>query len=89
MDVDNNYLIDLDSLRSAPELSKSQTKKLLEELEPNILNSDWITIGIMASHDYQAINALQSISKKFSSIKFSNNIAWKSELLKIKKIINS
>ena len=66
-----NNLVDLNSLRSAPQLSKRQIKKLLEELEANILNSDWITIGIMASHDYKAIEALQSISKKYSSIKFS------------------
>ena len=64
-------LVDLNSLRSAPQLSKRQTKKLLEELETNIFNADWITIGIMASSDNDAIKALQSISKKYSSIKFS------------------
>tara|TARA_B100000579_G_C22773654_1_gene825401 strand:+ start:1042 stop:1431 length:390 start_codon:yes stop_codon:yes gene_type:complete len=63
-------LVDLNSLKSAPKLNKSQIKKLLEELEPHILNANWITVGIMASHDYQAIEALQSISKKYSSIKF-------------------
>ena len=66
-----NKLVDLNSLRSAPQLNIRQTKKLLEELEANILNADWITIGIMASHDYEAIEALQSISKKYSEIKFS------------------
>ena len=65
-----NYLVDLNSYKSAPKLSKSQTKKLLEELETYILNADWITIGIMAYHDYHAVEALQSISKKYSSIKF-------------------
>ena len=65
-----NNLFDLNSLKSAPQLSKSQTKKLLEELEPYIFDADWITIGIMASHDYHAVDALQSISKKYSSIKF-------------------
>jgi len=49
-----------------------QEKKLLEELEANILNTDWITIGIMAPSDDRAIEALQSISKKYSSIKFGN-----------------
>ena len=68
--MDINYLVDLNSLRSAPQLSKSQRKKFSEELETNILNADWITIGIMASHDYKALEALQSISKKYSSIKF-------------------
>ncbi len=67
-----NYLVDLNSFRSAPELNKSESKKLLEELEPYILKADWITIGIMASNDYQAIEALQLISKKYLSIKFSD-----------------
>ena len=67
-----NKLIDLNSLRTAPQLNKSQVKKLLEELEANILNADWITIGIMASCDIEAIEALQSVSKKYSSIKFGN-----------------
>ena len=68
--MDINYLVDLNSLRSAPYLSKSQRKRFSKELETNILNADWITIGIMASHDYKALEALQSISKKYSSIKF-------------------
>ena len=65
-----NNLVDLNSLRTAPVLSSSQVKKLLEELESNILDSDWITVGIMASHDYEAIEALKSISRKYTSIKF-------------------
>ena len=65
-----NNLVDLNSLRSAPFLSSSQIKKLLEELETNMFNADWITIGIMANSDLDAIGALQSISKKYSSIKF-------------------
>ena len=65
-----NNLVDLNSLRSAPQLSKVQVNKLLDELEVNILNSDWITIGIMATSDIDAIQALISISKKYSSIKF-------------------
>ena len=69
--MDLNYLVDLNSLRSAPQLSKSQRKKFLEELETNIFKANWITIGIMASNDFEAIEALQSISKKYSSIKFS------------------
>ena len=67
-----NKLVDLNNLRTAPQLSNSQEKKLLEELEPNIFNADWITIGIMAPSDNEAIEALQSISKKYSSIKFGN-----------------
>ena len=67
-----NKLVDLNNLRTAPQLRVSQAKKLLDELEANIFNSDWITIGIMAPSDNKAIEALQSISKKYSSIKFGN-----------------
>ena len=67
-----NKLVDLNNLRTAPQLSKSQEKKLLDEIEANIFNADWITIGIMAPSDNKAIEALQSISKKYASIKFEN-----------------
>ena len=67
-----NKLVDLNNLRTAPQLSDSQVKNLLEELEANILKTDWLTIGIMAPNDNRAIKALQSISKKYSSIKFVN-----------------
>ena len=67
-----NKLVDLNNLRTAPQLSDMQVKKFLEELEPNILKSDWLTIGIMAPSDNTAIETLQSISKKCASIKFGN-----------------
>ena len=67
-----NKLVDLNHLRTAPQLSNSQEKKLLEELEANIFDTDWITIGIMAPSHKKAIEALQSITKKYSSIKFGN-----------------
>ena len=67
-----NKLVDLNSLRTTPQLSNSQVKKLLGELEVNIFNADWITIGIMAPSDKRAIEALHSISKKYSTIKFEN-----------------
>ena len=70
--MDINKLADLNSLRTSPLLSISQEKKLLGELETYIYNADWITIGIMAPSDTKAIEALQSISKKYSSIKFGN-----------------
>ena len=70
--MDIKKLVDLNFLRTSPELSNSQVKKLLEELEANISNADWITIGIMAPCDTKAIEALQSITEKFSSIKFEN-----------------
>ena len=65
-----NKLVDLKSLRTAPQLNNIHLKKLLEELELNIFYSDWITIGIMAPSDFEAVLALKSISNKFSSIKF-------------------
>ena len=67
-----NKLVDLNNLRTAPKLSYGQEKKLLEELEANIFNADWITIGIMAPSYFDAISSLQSISKKYSSIKFDD-----------------
>ena len=67
-----NKLVDLNSLRKAPILNNNQVKKILEELETNICNADWITIGIMAGSDTKAIETLKSISKKYSSIKFDN-----------------
>jgi len=70
--VDINKLVDLNNFRTAPQLSNWQGKKLLEELEVNIFNANWITIGIMATSDIKAIEALQSISNKYPSIKFGN-----------------
>ena len=67
-----NKLVDLNNLRTAPKLSHRQEKKLLEELEKNILNTDWITIGIMAPSDNEAIESLQTISRRYPSIKFRN-----------------
>ena len=67
-----NKLDDLNSLRTAPLLSNNEVKILLEEVETNIFKADWITIGIMAPYDTKAIETLKSISKKYSSIKFSH-----------------
>ncbi len=68
--MDIKCLNDLNSFRSAPQLSKIQQEKLLVELELNILESDWVTIGIMAANDKAAIKALSSILEKYSNIKF-------------------
>ena len=67
-----NKLVDLNRFRTAPQLSNTQVKKLSKELEVHIFNADWITLGIMAFCDRKAIEAMQSISKKYSSIKFAN-----------------
>ena len=37
-----NKLVDLNNLRTAPQLSNIEGKKLLAELEANIFNADWI-----------------------------------------------
>ena len=67
-----NKLVDLNSLRTAPQLSKSQVRTLMKELEENIINADWITIGIMATSDIKAVETLRTISNKYSAIKFLN-----------------
>ena len=68
--MDINSLDDLNRLRTAPQLIKSQKNFLLKELEQKIKNADWLTIGIMAPSADKAIKVLQTISKKYSSIKF-------------------
>jgi len=70
--MDINYLVDLNIYRSAPVLNFEQRIKLLGELEIKILNADWITVGIMALTDYEAINAMKSISKRYPLIKFKD-----------------
>ena len=65
-------LVDLNNFRTAPQLSNRQEKKLLQELKANIFKADWITIGIMAPSDHKAIEALQSISKKYFPNNFGN-----------------
>ena len=70
MEIKN--LLDLTRLRTAPKLNNMQINKLFEELQTYIFNSDWVTIGIMASNDFEAINALKSISKKYPLIEFGS-----------------
>ena len=70
--MDISSLDDLNGLRSAPKLKKSQIKKLFKELEKNIKNADWITIGIMAPTENDARGALQTITEKYNSIKFKD-----------------
>ena len=70
MEITN--LVDLISYRSAPSLNYEQRKKLLAELDTKINNADWITVGIMAFNDHEAIRALESISIKYPPIKFKD-----------------
>ena len=67
-----NNLSDLNSLRTAPQLSEKQFKKLFKDLESYIMDADWITIGIMAPSDFDAIVALKAISKKYPKVIFKN-----------------
>ena len=44
-----NYLNDLNRLRTAPCLNKTESLMMRNQIDKKILNSDWITIGIMAN----------------------------------------
>ena len=67
-----NDLKDLNSLRSAPLLTKIEALRILDQIEKKILNSDWITIGIMAKSDEDAKEALNSIIRKYKYETFKN-----------------
>ena len=64
-DLQISKLEDLDKLRSAPELNKKQSQKLLNELRDIINKSDWLTIGIMSPSLKKGINAIRRIEEKF------------------------
>ena len=59
-------LADLNNLRTAPFLNKTESLRILNQIDKKILNSDWITIGIMAKSDEDAKEALNSIIKKYN-----------------------
>tara|TARA_B100000212_G_C27353267_1_gene524653 strand:+ start:903 stop:1289 length:387 start_codon:yes stop_codon:yes gene_type:complete len=61
-----NDLSDLNCLRSAPSLNEIESRNILNQIDHKISNSDWITIGIMASSDKEAKEALISIIKKYN-----------------------
>jgi len=60
-----NDLADLNRLRSAPFLNKAESLRIFNQIDKKILNSDWITIGIMAKSDEEAKEALNSIIRKY------------------------
>ena len=60
-----NQLIDLNQYKTAPILDFNQSHKLSLELDLKIVNSDWLTIGIMAKSDVEAKNALRTIIQKY------------------------
>tara|TARA_Y100000589_G_C26775062_1_gene475411 strand:- start:26 stop:415 length:390 start_codon:yes stop_codon:yes gene_type:complete len=61
-----NDLNDLNNLRTAPYLDELETKNILNQIDKEIINSDWITIGIMANSDVEAKKTLNSIIKKYN-----------------------
>ena len=67
-----NDLKDFNNLRSAPFLNKTEALRILDQIDKKILNSDWITIGIMAQSDDDAKVALHSIIKRYNHKSFKN-----------------
>ena len=65
-------LIDLNKFKTAPILDLNQIQKLSRELDKEIRNSDWITVGVMAKSDKEAKNALRMFIKKYSFINFND-----------------
>ncbi len=61
-----NNLDELNHLRTAPYLDKFESEVILNQINSKIINSDWITIGIMAISDKDAKKALTSIIKKYN-----------------------
>ena len=67
-----NDLADLNKYKTAPRLDVDQTQKLSKELDLKIMNSDWLTIGVMAKSDIEAKVALITITKKYPFILFKD-----------------
>ena len=67
-----NELVDLNRFKSAPILDLTQSQKLSEEIDMKILDSDWLTIGVMAKSDMEAKLALKTIIKKYSFLRFKD-----------------
>ena len=63
-------LADLNKYKTAPKIDLSQSKKLFQELNSKILDSDWITIGVMAKSDIEAKIALGTIIQKYKFMHF-------------------
>ncbi len=63
--IDIRRLEDLNKLRSAPKLTKEQSKLLLTELINIINKSEWLTIGVMSPSLKKGINAIRKIEQKF------------------------
>ena len=58
-------LKELNTLRTAPSLTKAQAKSLFIEVNNIIDKADWLTIGIMSPSINKAIDAIRNIENKF------------------------
>ena len=67
-----NDLKDLDCLRSAPFLNKTDSLRIINQIDEKIINCDWLTIGIMAHSDIGAKEALNSIIRRYDYKCFKN-----------------
>lgn len=67
-----NSLTDLNKYKTAPVLDLTQIQKLSIELDNEIINSDWLTIGVMAKCDSEAKNAIRTFLKKYPSVNFND-----------------
>ena len=64
-DLNINSLKDLNRYSSAPMINDAQREILLNELKIYIKNSDWLTIGIMASSSKVGISSLKELERFF------------------------
>tara|TARA_Y100001968_G_scaffold301689_1_gene314206 strand:- start:9993 stop:10397 length:405 start_codon:yes stop_codon:yes gene_type:complete len=60
-----NCLDDFKLLRTSPKLDLDQSERLLKELDIQIKNADWLTIGIMAPEANLAVHALREIERHY------------------------
>ena len=67
-----NELADLNKYKTAPNIDLAQSKKLFHELNTKILDSDWITIGVMAKSDNEAKKALRMFIHRYSFVHFND-----------------
>lgn len=56
---------DLDKLRSAPKLNKTQSKILINETQSIIFKAEWLTIGVMSPSLREGIKAIRLLEKKY------------------------
>ncbi len=60
------FLDDLKKLRTAPNINKSQSKSLFNQLQKEMKKADWFTLGIMANSSRQAVATLREIEARFN-----------------------